>query len=457
MRNIAILEWGPPSLYYVQCRERIKVRTEWLEDGPALPAFLSTEEEAKSAGAPVRYALSAYEDLNVVIRNLRKCFGFPYQESIGYLNTMTRKHRARREHEGLVHRLRQWAIFGNVDAVVWVDYEKSNHRPSSFRAAPKGSRPFSDQHVEVLSHVIGKRGVDDDDDESEGGYSSGSEAHGGGNGVHVGHENIAAGHAVSGYANQVDPGIVVNGSSANVPDVVQGIAGVMAKAMLAPACLSPGLSRKLPFDVRAGGPIPVAHAATAVVAQSPRTYGPLNAHSNGSPLRGRMLPTAASSKLQEKRAEQASTILQDEAVPCYGSYYARSMVPGPGAYGCPTAPGSETLRADSGRSFGHRPRGRIDDVVAAAKSLPGPGEYGSKPSMTAAGAQGGSIGRAVKQVELLESQRKFPYISSQATEKEGFGMHSPAIYHHVRGEAVEATRGQASAPRYSFGVAARPW
>ncbi|CAE8669910.1 unnamed protein product, partial [Polarella glacialis] len=126
MRNIALLEWGPASLFYIQPRELIKVRSKWLEGGPVLPLFISTMEETKAGGPDivVRYALSAFEDLNSAIKNLRRCFGFPYQEYIGYINTLTQSHRARREHEVLIDRLRRWAIFGNVDAVFWIDYAK---------------------------------------------------------------------------------------------------------------------------------------------------------------------------------------------------------------------------------------------------------------------------------------------------------------------------------------------
>ena len=50
-----------------------------------MPPFLSAMEEAKTSDPDltVRYALSAFEDLNSAIKNLRRCFGFPYQEYIG--------------------------------------------------------------------------------------------------------------------------------------------------------------------------------------------------------------------------------------------------------------------------------------------------------------------------------------------------------------------------------------
>eukprot|EP00913_Durusdinium_trenchii_P002495 g2307.t1 len=53
-------------------------------------------------------------DLNSAIKNLRRCFGFPYQEYIGYMNTLTHQYRTRSEHEGLIDRIRRWAMFGNV-------------------------------------------------------------------------------------------------------------------------------------------------------------------------------------------------------------------------------------------------------------------------------------------------------------------------------------------------------
>jgi hypothetical protein len=115
-----------------------------------MPPFLSTSEEAR-AKIKVRYALSAYEDLNRAIRNLRRCFGFPYQEYIGYLNTMTRTHRARREHSILVESLRRWAMFGNVDAVLWIDYAKANQPPGSFKMGSRDSRPFSPLHTLICA------------------------------------------------------------------------------------------------------------------------------------------------------------------------------------------------------------------------------------------------------------------------------------------------------------------
>merc|ERR1719265_1404982 len=137
----------------------------WLDGGPNMPPFLSTREESKAGSADicVRYALSAFEDLNSAIKNLRRCFGFPYQEYIGYLNTLTRTHRARREHEALVDRLKRWAIFGNVDAVVWIDYAKANQPPGSFRIGPRDSRPFGLSHMEICQAVAEGEHRDRDD------------------------------------------------------------------------------------------------------------------------------------------------------------------------------------------------------------------------------------------------------------------------------------------------------
>lgn len=171
MRNIALLEWGPASLYYVLPRERIKVRTAWLEGGPHMPPFLSSIEDAKANDEEmrVRYALSAFEDLNLAVKNLRRCFGFPYQEYIGYLNTVSRQHRARREHEAILPGLRCWAIFGNVGAVLWIDYAKANQPPGSLKMGPRDSNPFSPNHTEIClsSGQKSPKHVDFDGDDSD--------------------------------------------------------------------------------------------------------------------------------------------------------------------------------------------------------------------------------------------------------------------------------------------------
>lgn len=65
------------------------------------------------------------------------------------MNTLTQQYRTRSEHEGLMDRIRRWAMFGNVDAVLWIDYAKANQPPGSFKMGPRESRPFGPGHLQA--------------------------------------------------------------------------------------------------------------------------------------------------------------------------------------------------------------------------------------------------------------------------------------------------------------------
>jgi len=48
VRNIAVLDWGPPTLAFVPPRELVEFRSGWLLDGPELPEFLLTKQEIEN-------------------------------------------------------------------------------------------------------------------------------------------------------------------------------------------------------------------------------------------------------------------------------------------------------------------------------------------------------------------------------------------------------------------------
>jgi len=471
MRNIAILEWGPASLFYVQPREKIKVRTGWLGGGPQMPAFLSTKAEAKLVLQieGVRYALSAYEDLNHVIRNLRRCFGFPYQECIGYLNTMTHKHRARREHESLVDRLRQWAIFGNVDAVVWIDYEKSNQRPGSFKAGRKASVPYSPDHIEICSHILGGHGTlrDDDGDESEGGWSAAADND---EAEHPQGEDLACRQPRVGSAGNTNlaatsPGEVERyqpiGRSLQLPGP-----NASAQCSLKRSGNESAAAKRSGLKLSRGDTSAQNTPRTVTSSEAARRPRP---QSGATPRGDRILDASAGmdqsaeEKLNATRTSMKAGLsvmdqmmIQEEDIPAFGSIYPRSMVPGPGYYGIPMPPG-RGLSAEGGSSFGRRPKGRIDEVVRAVAGLPGPGEYEMKAGLAELRAASGTIGNAAKLVSPMETQRKMPYISAFASDKELYGINSPALFHDVTDAAVELARARTVAPKFSFSKAKRPW
>eukprot|EP00747_Dinoflagellata_sp_TGD_P164938 gnl/TRDRNA2_/TRDRNA2_185575_c0_seq1.p1 gnl/TRDRNA2_/TRDRNA2_185575_c0~~gnl/TRDRNA2_/TRDRNA2_185575_c0_seq1.p1 ORF type:complete len:413 (+),score=63.72 gnl/TRDRNA2_/TRDRNA2_185575_c0_seq1:80-1318(+) len=412
MRNIALLEWGPASLFHIYARERIKVRTGWLEGGPLMPPFLSTKEEAKACEPiPVRYALSAFEDLNAVVRNLRRCFGFPYQEAIGYLNTLTRTHRARREHESLVDRLRRWAIFGNVDAVVWIDYAKANQPPGEFKMGPRDSRPFNASHMEICTHIAGE--YQDDDEESE----AWSE---------VDDEGAAATTAAS-----------HGGGGAVQPDPVAQSA-TQVKAEMATTKRSSHWKRPSGYlELTAG------LRTTQDKSKTPRTPKALGGASSPGDA------VDSSRNVQEKA--MLRMMIQEEVVPAHGSIYVRSIAPGPGHYG---SPGPSALE-DKACGMGYRAKSTFDQVAALTKDNPGPGKYEHKAPLTEEKALLGRFGKAVKMVPPDEATKKLPFISKMASKVEGHGLQSPNFYYSISPEAPCGS--MVKSPQYTFAKARRPF
>lgn len=150
MRNIAILEWGP-CLLYVPPREQIMIRG-WHKDGPFLPEYLLPSGEP----VQIRYALSAHKNLNTVIANVRRCFGFPYTESVGFYNALTKKGRVRKGNAHILDKLSCWAIETNMDAIVWVDYEKSTTRKGGlgFNERAEDPLPFCKSHFDMVGTYV---------------------------------------------------------------------------------------------------------------------------------------------------------------------------------------------------------------------------------------------------------------------------------------------------------------
>lgn len=404
-----------------------------------MPPFLSTREEAKTKSVCVRYALSSFEDLNSAIRNLRSCFGFPYPEAIGYLNTITKAHRVRREHETLIDRLRQWAVFGNVDAVVWIDYEKANQRSGSFKVGPRDSVPFSRLHVERCANAsAGHHGIEDEDMDGE---WSGSEGEG-----DCEKSPRPAKSPAQGAAQR----------STEKEDRDAAYAAVTANAQEL-ANVAKGLGRRWANECFGAADLlsPRGSGERAVTPRSvPRTQ-PLSARGEGSTAAARLEATRA---MQGKETILQMTI-QEEVVPAYGSIYRRSMTPGPGHYG---NPGAAALPLGDLKSFGRKPRGRLDNISARGKLLPGPGHYSEKPGLSEVKAKLGCMDRGWRPTEVmpLQSQKQIPFVSNQANARESYGIHGPhgpnalknldSCMRHVVG-------GSGSEPEYSFGKARRPW
>jgi len=422
MRNIALLEWGPASLFHIQPREQIKVRTAWLEGGPIMPPFLSTRDESKgsSSGICVRYALSAFEDLNSAIRNLRRCFGFPYQEYIGYLNTLSRTHRARREHEALVDRLRKWAIFGNVDAVVWIDYAKANQPPGSFKMGPRDSRPFSQAHMELCLDLD----VDDDNNNAEG-------------------DSEAA-------WSDIDDEVGERGAPRDRERETTHLPQQQIDASQCQASRKPSLV----LQRHSGGSVPLkrlVRAAELVEQGDQLAWTPRDSKSrSGSAKRDHSLGFKSQSARLKQENALLRTMIQEEVVPGHGSIYTRSIAPGPGYYGSPGCAGLE----DGGMGqFGTKPKSRMDMITEASKDFPGPGDYTPRVHQLDDAQQLGKIGKGPRMVLATQIHRKLPFISAQASESEGRGLYSPNVLHSISPTAPCFMK----TPKYSFGKMKRPF
>lgn len=419
MRNIALLEWGPASLFYIQPRELIKVRTKFLNGGPVLPPFLSTMEEAKAhdPDLTVRYALSAFEDLNSAIKNLRRCFGFPYQEYIGYMNTLTHQYRTRSEHEGLIDRIRRWAMFGNVDAVLWIDYAKANQPPGSFKMGPRESRPFGPAHLQICADVPDVLRLDDND-ESEAAWSEEEK------------EEEKHGHSTDGA------------QATNVAIVPRE-----------PGSLRP-LPKRIPRSIQRMKPSHMLMEAVSRAASPPEKEEATMSVKIADD--GHNTPEEDKITFKAKAERDMLRLqLQEEVVPVPGSIYCRSIVPGPGYYRVPKSFGE--VKKDGTPSLSGKGVSAWDQLRLKAQWLPGPGQYENQPGMTEEKFfkhQKGNFNKAPKLVQHQEAFKKLPFISKLASSCEGFGLSSDS-FHCV--DPKECLPHHSKEPAYSFGRTRRPF
>lgn len=421
-----------------------------------MPPFLSTSEEAQAnvTEIRVRYALSAFEDLNGTIRNLRRCFGFPYQEYIGYLNTLTRTHRVRREHEVLVDTLRRWAIFGNVDAVVWIDYAKANQPPGSFKMGPRDSRPFSAHHMDICDDVARYEYRGDDDDESA---WSEVEEHdvlfGGGSAAATAHAaELVPGTAAAGDAGHRNSKAILQtflrGRLTRGTEVAEGSAPEGSSAAALRRSVLHGRSRE--------------HGRASASTDEGRDGAVATGSSApGPPERREPVVEATRRETGRPRPSPRSddksvfrSMLQEEFVPAHDSIYTRSISPGPGYYSV----SDSSFDGGGGSRFGYRPQSSIDFAIAASKDKPGPGQYEVKESLADAKVHFGRFNRSEKLVQPMDVSRKLPFISAYASTLECHGVHSPAVFHSVSPETAPCmTRGFRRPPKYSFCKSRRPF
>lgn len=409
MRNIVVLDWGPASLFHLIPREKVKVRTAWLEGGPVLPPFLGEGKETNE-DIIVRYAFSAFNGLNIAIKNLRNCFGFPYREYIGYLNTMTRQFRARREHEVLIDRLRRWAMFHNVDAVLWIDYAKSNQPSGSFKLGTKHSRPFSPHHVEVCSDAPGHTGkMDNDGDESEGMWSDADDDHP----VTSQEKAVTRPRPDSGTRDEfMNSGVLKNFNSVK-------------------------LTRKSRHEKHMLQAICTRYTAEAAA----EAEEPVQQETSKRPAHPRIATPRQDTK--EKQKAEVRTMLQEEVVPGYGSIYYRSVAPGPGYYGIPPLPNRTELAASFGK--------KVKTFIDRAPQTPGPGQY--SPRAPVVPVTKFSVPVRLE-VSPRDAAKKLPFISLAASDS--FGL-SGGSYEFAKMEAELVTPGFAKSPEYSFSRAPRPF
>jgi hypothetical protein len=451
MRNIALLEWGPASLFYQKPRELIKVRTEWFETGPTLPHFSEPDSSGvvKSGELDVRYALSAFEDLNGAIKNLRLCFGFPYSEYIGYLNTLTKAHRARREHQVFIDRLRRWATFNNIDAVVWIDYAKSNQPPGSFKMGPIGSRPFSKAHIQVCVDPLDLKRRPHDDEESELPWSDADEDVHHGEHAHTapaigssdshGHHGVSTMHAVE------------HGHTASIAEEIRRVRREQQQP-------------KAPPPRKVGQP-PARQQATPRKQHNPDGEGEgadsealeglsidKSAGASGDGSKDGQIQRTAHSILNEKT--MLKKMIQEEVVPVFGSIYTRSLTPGPGYYGVP-----DVVKNDAA-SFGIRRKGCIDTAVDLHRKVPAPGVYEPAPSMVDSHTHYGTFHKVLPSALMLppDKARKLPFISTHASLKEAPCVHSPSKFYDIVPEkGSQSARTRTTGASYTFCKVRRPF
>ncbi|CAK0885229.1 unnamed protein product [Prorocentrum cordatum] len=150
-------------------------------------------------------------------------------------------------------------------------------------------------------------------------------------------------------------------------------------------------------------------------------------------------------------------MLQEEVIPGPGSIYSRSMTPGPGYYGMPSA-GS----VQQAPSFGARRKGCIDVAVDEHRMVPAPGTYEpvAAADVRAKRKPGASSFGTAAMATLMtprDAMRKLPFISNAASLAEAPCVFSPSGFHSIAPEASNRTGDRSGGASWSFGKMRRPF
>eukprot|EP00397_Hematodinium_sp_SG-2012_P036572 GEMP01039491.1.p1 GENE.GEMP01039491.1~~GEMP01039491.1.p1 ORF type:complete len:456 (+),score=72.53 GEMP01039491.1:107-1474(+) len=422
MRNIAILEWGP-VLCYVSPREQILIRG-WNNDGPLLPEYLSLNVKVSH----VRYALSAYQNLDKVLGNLRRCFGFPYTDSIGFWNALTRKGRVRKENKHIVEKLSTWAIATNMDAIVWVDYEKTTARKGGlgFNERAVIPKPFLKSHFKIVPTYVNVRCVahrdsDDDHDHDSSHYQPLRDSPNPPNSP-----NSHRAHTLEDLSLPSSPPV-------HVPLRLDSIVNV-------PAFPMPALRRDtVRVTTMAPNANPLADLAAMHLGASPFDDAPGMPGMPGMPpiftedlgVQGSVLQQKSVAKknvlskraLDAKKTVRNDVKLQEEYVPVMGSIYRRSIAPGPGYYDLDVK--QRQCYSARGSSFGYKPVSSIQEIVKESRDRPGPGNYDIHEAYL--WSSGYTFTCAKKYVPPGHS----PFLTVQHAVKENIGTHGSGIFYDL--------------------------
>jgi hypothetical protein len=371
-----------------------------------MPPFLYNKEEAKRGGVAVRYVLAASEDLNKVIKNVRACFGFPYPDAIGFFNAVNSRHRARREHEGLIDRLRTWAIVGNVDAIVWIDFEKAQRD----KVGPRDSVPFSERHLNVITDgaVSVVRGPDTSEAEDDEALDE------------IVDEERVSPRGREGFLKVIratqglrDEQTVLLNSTLAIPNR---------------GCAFPGED----LEDHDGDEDEEGRARREDEEQAPTEK------ETGAPADQEAAGGEEEQPAKDWKAEVPT--LQPETKPPIGCIYPRSMTPGPGSY-------YHVLSWKTGGiAFQRKPRGRIDELVREKAADPAPGQYEGPLGMTerilteGAGAdriRGVRFSNAARLRLAVEGPNSSPLVTKEHAKSANAGIYSPGYFHDVLPGAQE--------------------
>lgn len=323
-------------------------------------------------------------------------------------------------------------MFGNVDAIFWIDYTKANQPPGSFKLGPRVSCPFSPAHLQLCHGGVLSGENDLEADGSEAAWSDHEEEHPSGTLLLEHHSTL------------------------------QGFEGTIKIPAREPGTLRPFPMRRSHLD-KPG--IRVSHMLHQP-ADTPRVIlsGAFASSLAEEASTGHGVSGEATTSLEDQSIlktprkpkddkESLKHSLQEEFVPAPGSIYVRSIVPGPGYYGVPQG----VKGTHDSFSFGRKLKGRIDEVVAASSERPGPGIYDPKAQLIEPTVVFGSFSKAPRSVPVDEIKRKLPFISKIASSLEGYGGDSSLSFHCVKPDGGKQLSANLQPPRCTFGKARRPW